>query len=309
MKSTSEYHGIVVVDKSAGMTSHDVVNRMRRLYQTKRVGHTGTLDPDATGILVLCLGNGTRLAEYLSAAKKHYTSEFTFGIETSTQDISGEVLKERDASGLTEMALDALLPAFRGTIVQIPPMVSARHHEGKRLYELARQGIEVEREGREIEVSELEMSCFSPGVSPKATFEITCSTGTYIRTLAFDIGTLTGVGACMSSLRRTWVGESEAQSFSLIDAFRLEDLEMLNSENRLRDSVVPLSKTVRSWQKVELDDKGLADIRQGRAIELGDDKRRDKSEVYPVAVMDPIGDLAAIGKIVSGILHPVKVLI
>ena len=127
-RTGTEFHGVVVVDKPAGMTSHDVVHQARRLFRTKRIGHTGTLDPDATGVLVLCLGKATRLAEYLSAAYKRYRAEIVFGFETDTQDASGRVLAERDAPALTEVALRALLPRFRGTIQQIPPMVSALHH-------------------------------------------------------------------------------------------------------------------------------------------------------------------------------------
>ena len=194
------------------MTSHDVVGVARKLFRTKRVGHTGTLDPDATGVLVLCLGNATRLAEYLSAARKHYVADVVFGIETDSQDASGQVVAERDAAHLTQADVNAILPAFRGAIQQVPPMVSALHHEGQRLYDLARQGIMVERAARAVQIDELELTASIPGAHPTARLEITCSTGTYIRSLAADIGAAAGVGGMMQTLRRTWVGEREGET-------------------------------------------------------------------------------------------------
>ena len=312
LKSHSQFNGVVVdkpvVDKPAGMTSHDVVNRIRRIYQTKRVGHTGTLDPDATGVLVLCLGNGTRLAEYLSSSKKHYAAEFLFGVETSTQDTSGAITAQKDASGLTEERLISLLPAFRGTIVQIPPMVSARHHEGKRLYELAREGIEVVREGREIEISELALTDFQAGEKARAKFEITCSTGTYIRTLAFDIGSSAGCGGCMSGLRRTWVGESEKDGFALQESYSLDSLEALSAENQLLKTVVPLSVAVKSWKKITLPDEEIGNIRLGRSVSIGLEIAMSSEEAYPIGIMESNGELAAVGKLADGVLRPVKVL-
>ena len=211
-KTPSAINGIVVVDKPAGMTSHDVVGVARKLFRTKRVGHTGTLDPDATGVLVLCLGNATRLAEYLSAARKHYVADVVFGVETDSQDASGQVVAERDAAHLTQADVSAILPAFRGAIQQVPPMVSALHHEGQRLYDLARQGIVVERAARAVQIDELELTVWTPGVHPTARLEITCSTGTYIRSLAADIGAAAGVGGMMQTLRRTWVGERDGET-------------------------------------------------------------------------------------------------
>ena len=170
-KKPSEYNGIVIVDKPMSVTSHDVVDAARRLYHTRRVGHTGTLDPDATGVLVLCLGYATRLAEYLSASRKNYIAEIKFGVESDSQDASGRIIAERDAAHFTEADLVALLPRFRGTIEQIPPMVSALHHEGKRLYELAREGITVERVARPVQIDRLEALDFSAGIHPIAKLE------------------------------------------------------------------------------------------------------------------------------------------
>ena len=305
MKSVSEHNGIVVVDKPAGMTSHDVVNRMRKMYKTKRVGHTGTLDPDATGALVLCVGSATRLAEFLSAAKKKYEAEFLFGVETTTQDTSGEITAAHNASLLNENDVQRLLPAFRGTIVQIPPMVSARHYEGKRLYELAREGIVVEREGREIEVSLFELTSFIPGERPTASFDIICSTGTYIRTLAFDLGRATGVGASMSKLRRVWVGENEETVFHVENAHSLEELQLRSEAGTLQETVIPLSQATASWTQVTLDETDLALIRQGRFISTNENSLADS---YPVAVLNDEAELCAVARILEGTLRPTKVL-
>ena len=305
MKSVSDHNGIVVVDKPAGMTSHDVVNRIRKIYRTKRVGHTGTLDPDATGALVLCIGAATRLAEFLSSAKKMYATEFLFGVETTTQDTSGDITASQNASLLRENDIERLLTAFRGTIVQIPPMVSARHHEGKRLYELAREGIVVEREGREIEVSQFEMTSFAPGEKPTASFDVICSTGTYIRTLAFDLGRATGVGACMSKLRRVWVGENEQTVFHVKNAYSLEELQLRSEAGTLQETVIPLPQATASWTQVTLGETDLALIRQGRFIGLKENLRED---FYPVAVLNEEAELCAVARILEGTLRPTKVL-
>lgn len=305
LKSVSEHNGIVVVDKPAGMTSHDVVNRIRKIYKTKRVGHTGTLDPDATGALVLCVGAATRLAEFLSAANKKYVAEFLFGVETTTQDTSGEIIAVQDASQLNENDIQRLLPAFQGTIVQIPPMVSARHHEGKRLYELAREGIIVEREAREIKVSQFEMTSFTQNERPTASFEVICSTGTYIRTLAFDLGRATGVGACMSKLRRVWVGKNEQTVFHVKNAYSLEELHLRSEAQTLQETMIPLPHATASWTQITLGETDIALIRQGRFISLNENFQTDS---YPVAVLNEKAELCAVARILEGTLRPTKVL-
>ncbi len=212
--------GVLVIDKPAGITSHDVVDRLRRVLGTKRIGHAGTLDPMATGVLALCIDSATRVMETLSASTKEYVAGVRFGLTTDTLDTTGLTTGEADASGLTAEQVEARLPAFRGLVLQVPPMVSARHHQGRRLYDLAREGVEVEREARPITISRLELTSFEPGPVPEAVLEIECSAGTYIRTLASDLGAAVGVGAAMSALRRTRSG-----SFTLADALPLEAVE------------------------------------------------------------------------------------
>ena len=262
-------NGIVVIDKPAGMTSHDVVNIARKLFRTKRVGHTGTLDPDATGVLVLCIGQATRLAEYLSASRKHYVAEVVFGIETDTQDASGQVTAEQDASHLTRESLLALLPRFRGTIQQVPPMVSALHHQGRRLYELAREGITVERAARDIQIDVLELTDFRPGAHPAATLEVTCSTGTYIRTLAADLGTAAETGGMMHSLRRTWVGE-QGCAFTLDDAYTLDELREKSADDTLNQVLLPLTTALQTWPQAHLTEEQTARIRHGQILAVSE---------------------------------------
>lgn len=325
-------HGIVVIDKPAGMTSHDVVSIARRLFWTKRVGHTGTLDPDATGVLVLCLGQATRLAEYLSASRKHYVTEVRFGIETDTQDASGTTTSECDASHLTADLVSELLPRFRGAIQQVPPMVSALHYEGKRLYELARQGVTVERAARNIEIDALEMTAFSHGIQPKATLEVTCSTGTYIRTLAADIGAAAGTGAIMQTLRRTWVGDTK-NHFALEDAHTLDDLHRRADAGTIWEIVLPPAAALSGWIQLTADTEQLARLRNGQPLSLMnipitswrnlpdsfdfsasinapiDANDIDVKEATRVALLDDAGEIAAIARFdfEAGQLRPIKV--
>ncbi len=262
-------HGFVVIDKPAGITSHDVVARIRRIFRTKRVGHTGTLDPQATGIMVVCLGTATRLAEYLSASSKTYRAGITFGITTSTQDIWGDTLTETPADHLTAEQVELALPALRGDILQVPPMVSALHHEGRRLYDLAREGVEVERDARPIHVSCLDLVSFVPGPKPEAVIDVSCSAGAYIRTIAHDIGHSLGCGAAMSSLRRTEVGSVGGYHFGLGDAYTLDTLKDLAESEPLRllDCLLPLTDAVVGWQSAKLTPEQVLLTRQGRFLD------------------------------------------
>ena len=197
-------HGVLVVDKTAGMTSAHVVARVKRVLNVK-VGHTGTLDPMATGVLPLCLGQGTKLAAYLLAADKQYEAELELGATTDTLDAEGRVTaRDPDAAAAVDEArLRAALDAFRGDISQVPPMYSAIKHKGKRLHELARAGTEVEREPRPVRIDRLELTGFTP---PRARFSVACSKGTYVRVLAADLGAALGCGAHLTALRRTRSG-------------------------------------------------------------------------------------------------------
>jgi tRNA pseudouridine55 synthase len=209
--------GLAVVDKPAGWTSHDVVARCRKVFGQKRVGHAGTLDPDATGVLLVGLGRATRLLRYLTALAKTYTAEVVLGVETSTLDASGEVVATHDMTGVTLEAARAAAAALTGDILQVPPMVSAVKVGGKRLHELARKGEEVEREPRPVTVHRFEVEATDDPLVLR--IEVECSSGTYVRTLAADLGTALGGGAHLRNLRRTRAG-----SFDVADAVALESL-------------------------------------------------------------------------------------
>ena len=202
-------HGFVVVDKPVGITSHDVVARLRRRFSERRVGHSGTLDPDATGVLIVALGNATRLLQFLGDLPKTYTGEVVFGTATSTLDASGEVTATRDMSTLTIDRIREASKAFLGDIAQIPPMVSAIKVGGRRLHEIAREGGEVHREPRHVTIHRYVVGDVVDRVdgNPVVNIEVTCSSGTYIRTLAADLGEALGGVAHLRNLRRRAIGD------------------------------------------------------------------------------------------------------
>ncbi len=241
--------GIIIVDKEAGFTSHDVVALARKRLQTKKVGHSGTLDPDATGVLVLGVGRSTRLLTFLTGLPKSYVGEVQLGTTTSTLDAAGEVTATFDMSGVTLADVEAVAPQFRGDIEQIPPMVSALKVDGKRLHELAREGKTVERKPRPVTISRLDVEAIEG--DPTA-FKVTvdCTSGTYIRTLAADIGEALGGGAHLRSLRRTAVG-----SFGLDQANPLEAMQVL-----------PAAEGVRSMGLVEVHEDLETAIGHGKVL-------------------------------------------
>ncbi len=211
---------MTVIDKPAGVTSHDVVNQLRRHFGEKRIGHAGTLDPDATGVLVVAVGNATRLMRFLSGCDKSYVGEIVLGAATSTLDSSGEVLATFDMRDVTiAYAQSVAAKHLTGDILQVPPMVSALKVDGRRLHELAREGIEVERAARASTVSRFDLEATADPLVLKATVD--CSSGTYIRSLADDLGRLLGGGAHLRNLRRTRVGRFTLEQAQLPDAATL----------------------------------------------------------------------------------------
>jgi tRNA pseudouridine55 synthase len=245
--------GIVVVDKPAGMTSHDVVAIVRRSLGERRVGHAGTLDPDATGVLVLGVGRATRLLRFIEAAVKEYEADVVFGVETSSQDASGDVLSESDASAVTRAEVERAAASLTGEIEQIPPMVSAVKVGGERLYRKARRGEEVDRPPRRVTVHELRLESFEPGVRPVARFRILCSPGTYVRTLAHDLGRALGVGGHVARLRRTRVGPFHAD-----DAVALDDVETT--------TLRPMLDAVAGHPRREIDAEQARALAQGKSL-------------------------------------------
>ncbi|MBF0387449.1 MAG: tRNA pseudouridine(55) synthase TruB [Candidatus Omnitrophica bacterium] len=209
--------GIIVVDKPSGMTSHDVVARVRRKLNMKRVGHAGTLDPLATGVLIILVGNATKLFDKFVGFDKSYLATLQLGLKTRSADIQGETLEERPFADITQNNVEAAFTRFVGNIEQIPPMVSAVKHKGERLYKLARKGETVEREPRKIRIDTLKLLEFS---APFVKFVLDCSKGTYVRQVAEDVGEVLGCGACITEIRRTKVGP-----FDIAGAVKLEALD------------------------------------------------------------------------------------
>lgn len=255
------YNGILNVYKEAGFTSHDVVAKLRGICKQKKIGHTGTLDPDAVGVLPVCFGSGTKLCGLLADWDKEYIATLQLGVRTDTQDLSGQVLWKADKEALSavteEKARESILH-FRGGYEQIPPMYSALKVNGKKLYELARAGKEVERSSRRVEISELEILEMA---LPKVRFRVVCSKGTYIRTLCHDIGERLGCGGAMASLTRSRVG-----IFGLEQALRLSEIEKLRDENKISDVIIPPDAVFSSARAVTVTPEGKRLLENGNRI-------------------------------------------
>lgn len=252
----TEPSGILVVDKPAGLTSHDVVDMVRRAARLAKVGHTGTLDPFATGVLPLCINRGTRLASLLTDGDKVYTGTFRLGITTTTQDPTGEIVLERPVPGeLTLEKLQGLANQFVGLTQQTPPMYSAIKVNGERLYELARRGVEIERNQRLVTIHHFDLTHFD-GVN--VAFSVGCSKGTYIRTLAADLGELVGCGAHLISLRR-----AQAGPFSLTQAHTPDTIAKTLSEGHLADLLLPLDAGMPDAPRLDVQPSAIRGIVNG----------------------------------------------
>ena len=235
-------NGILNVYKEKGYTSHDVVAKLRGIVGQKKIGHTGTLDPDAEGVLPVCLGRATKVCDMLTEKDKTYEAVLLLGKETDTQDISGTVLRVGETEGLTQEQVKDCVMSFVGEYDQIPPMYSALKVNGKKLYELAREGKTVERKSRKVTIYQIHIKEIQ---LPRVRMEVTCSKGTYIRTLCHDIGNLLGTGGCMEELTRTKVGR-----FELKDSLKLEELRDLAQNGRLEDALIPLDQMFSELQSV-----------------------------------------------------------
>lgn len=235
-------NGILNIYKEKGYTSHDVVARLRGIFGQKKIGHTGTLDPDAEGVLPVCLGRATKVCDLLTDKDKTYEAVLLLGKETDTQDITGTVLKECDPSEIAEETAEKCIESFIGEYDQIPPMYSALKVNGKKLYELAREGKVVERKSRKVQIYDIRIKETD---LPRIRMEVFCSKGTYIRTLCNDIGEVLGVGGCMESLLRTKVSR-----FELKDSMKLEDIEKAKNEGRAEEIILPLDEVFSEYPKI-----------------------------------------------------------
>lgn len=251
------YHGIINIYKEAGYTSHDVVAKLRGICKQKKIGHTGTLDPDAVGVLPVCLGNGTKLCDMLTDKSKEYIAVLRLGIKTDTQDISGTVLEQKEVTATVEQTRE-VIHSFVGEQLQTPPMYSALKVNGKKLYELAREGKEVERAARPITVSSIEIM---KEAHPEYTLRINCSKGTYIRTLCHDIGQKLGCGGVMVRLQRTRVGE-----FELEQAHKLEEVQRLADAGQLETLVIPVEKMFENMSTLNVKESGFKALQNGNLL-------------------------------------------
>ncbi len=280
-------NGIVIVDKPQGWTSQDVTARLRRVFNTRRIGHGGTLDPMATGVLPVFVGRGTRGVEFFEHAEKTYEATIRLGLTTDTEDTSGTVLTEQEVT-ISEADFLCILPQFRGKIQQIPPMYSALKINGQKLVDLARKGKEVERQPREIEIFQLDCLEFSGN---EAKLRVRCSKGTYIRTLCKDIGEALGCGGCMAALRRVQAGE-----YTIGEAVPLQELlETENAEQYLR----PVDSMFRNYPAVTLTEKQTLRCRNGNSfsVNMAEGTYRAYSQT---------GEFLMLAKVESGIMSTIK---
>jgi tRNA pseudouridine55 synthase len=307
-------HGVLVIDKPPGVTSHDVVNDMRRILHERRIGHTGTLDPFATGVLVILVGRATRLAQFLSGLEKEYEAVIRLGYATDTGDVTGKPIEtseheSRAAGGWSVQQIEAALASLRGDIDQVPPMYSAKKQGGRKLYELARRGEEVERAPVKVCIHAFER------LNPVAdlvkdnldgTFDlevrVACSAGTYIRTLAEDFGKQLGVGAHVAELRRTRVGD-----FSIQDASKIADVKVSVGEEALGTIMLPNDVALARLPFVDLGDDDVRRVQNGMPVQVSSTSWANGERVR---IRDHNGVLIAVGEFdaASGLLRPSVVL-
>lgn len=281
-------NGVLNIYKEAGFTSHDVVAKLRGILKQKKIGHTGTLDPDAEGVLPVCLGNATKLCGLLSDKEKTYEAVLLLGQTTDTQDVSGTVLGTAPVTAGEEEIREAVL-GFLGDYDQVPPMYSALKVGGKKLYELAREGKEVERKARRVRILALEIH----GIRlPEVSFSVTCSSGTYIRTLCQDIGERLGCGGCMKSLLRTRVDR-----FQVEDSLRLSEIEELAREGRIGESLISVDEMFPEYPKLRMKEAADRLVYNGNPFSAGDAQELLQEETLcgtQVRVYDSSGNFVGI---------------
>lgn len=254
-------NGVLLLDKPSGLSSNKALQEAKFIYKAAKAGHTGSLDPLATGMLPLCFGEATKISAFLLDADKRYWLTCQLGVTTTTADAEGEVLQTRDATAVTLQAIEAALPAFIGTIDQIPPMYSALKHEGQRLYKLAREGVEVERKPRQVTIYDAHVIDFSSGMLE---MEVHCSKGTYVRTLAEDLGEALGVGAHITQLRRLSVGPYEGEMVTLEQLQAMRDAPFAE----LDALMLPIESGVANWPDIQLDPDNAFYMSQGQPIQV-----------------------------------------
>ncbi|MEA3334489.1 MAG: tRNA pseudouridine(55) synthase TruB [Chloroflexota bacterium] len=290
--------GLLVVDKDAGLTSHDVVDRVRRMTKIRRVGHSGTLDPMATGVLVLALGKATRLLEYLVGAEKVYDADITLGFTTDTYDAMGQITSEARLPGLSFEQVDSALDSFRGDIMQTPPAFSALKRDGIAMYKRARAGEQVSAEPRPVTVHDLRLLDYTGG---RLHLRISCSAGTYIRSIAHDLGKRLGCGGTLTRLRRLAVGD-----LTIDMANRLDTLSAAVDAGQWTDLLLPAERAIAELDTITLSESDARKILFGQSLDAA---ISDCTDSY-LGAFDPAGKLLAIIRYdeAKNIFRPVKVL-
>lgn len=290
-----ELLGILPLHKPKKMTSHDCVAKLRKILKTKKIGHTGTLDPEVTGVLPICIGRATKVAEYMSNYSKTYEGEVTIGFSTTTEDFTGEILEKKPIKTVfSRQEIETVLNSFRGEIEQTPPMYSAVKINGKKLYEYAREGKTIERPKRLVVIHELILLNDPTVVDEdkiKFSFRVHCSKGTYVRTLAVDIGKKLGYPAHMSGLVRTASGP-----FTLSDCFTFEEVELKMKNGELQDSLLKINEALAFLDRIVVDETTAFKVANGSVLPLPDGIEANRFTVY-----NQIGDCLAIY-----IKHPTK---
>jgi len=286
-------NGILNIYKPKGISSYQVVSRIKHILKVSKVGHAGTLDPFATGVLLICINQATKIVEYIMDLEKHYLAEMTLGISTDTYDREGKIVQKKEVnSSLNPQKINLLLQRYKGKIRQIPPMFSAIHFQGKRLYHLARAGKIVERKPRIVNIFDLQLADFVPGESPVIKIEVTCSKGTYIRSLCYDIGNDLGCGAYLSNLTRIKIG-----NFSINDSIQLEDLEKDNT--LMAKKLISLNVALNYLDKVVIEKEKIKKLINGNPVlsstKLIHSPERKLRNKKLVRIEDHEGNLLAIG--------------
>lgn len=277
-------HGILLLDKQKGFSSNSSLQKAKRLFNAQKAGHTGSLDPLATGILPICFGEATKVSTFLLESNKRYQTQAQLGKTSSTGDAEGDILVEREIPELTSEQINQVLAQFTGEISQIPPMYSALKKDGKPLYELARKGKTVERKVRQVTIYELNLI---EKTSDRLVLDVACSKGTYIRTLVEDIGEALGCGAYVKSLRRT-----EVSPFENCESYNFEQLEALNVSNRLATSLLPVDRGLQQWQSVTISQADTRGFLMGQTVKVDLPNTDENLRVYSEA-----GDFLGIGYI------------
>jgi tRNA pseudouridine55 synthase len=303
-------NGIINIFKPKGISSYQVVREVRNILNIPKAGHTGTLDPSASGVLLICIGQATKIAEFLVGMKKHYQGEMTLGVSTDSQDSEGKIIqKKKVETDIDEKRIKDILRKYEGTISQTPPMFSAAHYKGKRLYHLARKGIEVKRNPKKVKIYQLKLINFNQKVNPIVKFEVICSKGTYIRTLCSDIGDELGCGAHLSNLVRKKVG-----NFSIEDSINLEELK---KEKALGERyLISIDSALEELNKITVKSEATKTVLNGGVIsseqilEIPEGLKTGKDKF--VKMFDAKGNLLSIGTSIKEdgeniIFKPVKV--